>query len=70
MEYREFAATPALALIVDCVWTLDGHAREMADAQPVLPDGRPEIVTCTRRWIAFATPVVSSRWMLSPPTLV
>jgi len=44
MEYREFAATPALAPIVDCVWTLDGHAREMADAQPVLPDGRPEII--------------------------
>jgi AraC-like DNA-binding protein len=44
MIYREFAAMPALAPIVECVWTLDGHAREMADAQPVLPDGRPEII--------------------------
>jgi AraC-like DNA-binding protein len=35
---------PALASIVDCVWTLDGDARELAGAQPVLPDGRPEII--------------------------
>jgi AraC-like DNA-binding protein len=26
------------------VWTLEGDARELADMQPVLPDGRPEIV--------------------------
>jgi AraC-like DNA-binding protein len=44
MLYRECAATPALTGIVDCVWTLDGDARELADAQPVLPDGKPEIV--------------------------
>lgn len=44
MRYSEFRPTPPLAGIVECVWTLDGHAREMADAQPVLPDGRPEIV--------------------------
>jgi len=44
MKYREFAAIPALAPIVDCVWTLDGHARSIADAQPVLPDGRPELI--------------------------
>ena len=44
MRYREFQAAPPLAGIVECVWTLDGHAREMAGAQPVLPDGRPEIV--------------------------
>ena len=44
MKYREFAATPALAPIVDCVWTLGGHARSIADAQPVLPDGRPELI--------------------------
>jgi AraC-like DNA-binding protein len=44
MIYREYTATPVLALIVECVWTLDGDAREMADAQPVLPDGRPEII--------------------------
>jgi AraC-like DNA-binding protein len=44
MNYREYPAHPVLATIVDCVWTLDGHARDMADAQPVLPDGRPEII--------------------------
>ena len=44
MKYREFASQPPLATIVECVWTLDGDAREMADAQPVLPDGRPEII--------------------------
>jgi AraC-like DNA-binding protein len=44
MIYREYPAGPALASVVDRVWTLEGHAREMADAQPVLPDGRPEII--------------------------
>ena len=44
MRYKECQAAPLLAGIVECVWTLDGHAREMADTQPVLPDGRPEIV--------------------------
>jgi AraC-like DNA-binding protein len=44
MHYRESPPPPALAPIVECVWTLDGHAQEMADAQPVLPDGRPEII--------------------------
>ena len=44
MKYREFASQPPLATIVECVWTLDGDAREMVDAQPVLPDGRPEII--------------------------
>ena len=44
MNYREYPAHPALATNVDCVWTLDGHACEMDGAQPVLPDGRPEII--------------------------
>ena len=44
MKYREFTPQPPLAMIVECVWTLDGDAREMVDAQPVLPDGRPEII--------------------------
>jgi AraC-like DNA-binding protein len=26
------------------VWTLEGHARECADLQPIFPDGRPEII--------------------------
>jgi AraC-like DNA-binding protein len=44
MKYHEFAALPALASVVDRIWTLDGHACEMDGAQPVLPDGRPEII--------------------------
>lgn len=44
MRYREYAARPLLAPIVQCVWTLEGHAGECADVQPVLPDGRPEII--------------------------
>jgi AraC-like DNA-binding protein len=45
VDYTESAPPPALASIVRCVWTLDGHARDLAEAiQPVLPDGCPEIV--------------------------
>ena len=44
MRYREYAASLLLAPIVQCVWTLEGHAREFADVQPSLPDGRPEII--------------------------
>jgi len=44
MTYSEYAAAPALSPIVECVWTLDGDARELAGTQPVLPDGRPEII--------------------------
>ena len=44
VQYREYAAMPVLASVVQCVWTLDGDAREMTDGQPVLPDGRPEII--------------------------
>jgi AraC-like DNA-binding protein len=41
MHYTERAPIPALAHLVECVWTLDGHARELAGpAQPILPDGR------------------------------
>ena len=44
MRYRESAPDPALADVVDCLWTLDGHAAADADADPVLPDGRPELI--------------------------
>jgi AraC-like DNA-binding protein len=45
MDYREFPPPPRLARLVACIWTLEGHADEMAGAvQPVLPDGRPELV--------------------------
>lgn len=45
MEFREFDPLPDLAAIISCVWTLEGHAGEMdGEAQPVLPDGHPELV--------------------------
>ena len=45
MEYRELAPPDALRSSVQCVWTLEGSAGELAtDLQPVLPDGRPELI--------------------------
>lgn len=45
MEYREFAPAATLAALVDRIWTLSGHAAELdGAAQPILPDGRPELV--------------------------
>src|SRR5687767_7196060 len=45
MNYREFSPSRALARFVDRIWTLTGHASELDGAvQPVLPDGRPELV--------------------------
>ncbi len=44
MRYREFAPQPALADVVECLWTLEGDASANAVADPVLPDGRPELI--------------------------
>lgn len=45
MKYTESAPPPALAPIVRCVWTLEGHADDFGDAvQAVLPDGCCELV--------------------------
>jgi AraC-like DNA-binding protein len=45
LEYREFAPVPPLAPAVDCLWTLTGDRADLRDAaQPILPDGRPELV--------------------------
>jgi AraC-like DNA-binding protein len=45
VHYEEFAPAQSLASIVDCVWILEGDKRELAvSEQPVLPDGRPEII--------------------------
>jgi hypothetical protein len=44
MDYREYAPVPDVSAVVECLWTLEGHARDLAGAtQPVLPDGRPEL---------------------------
>ena len=45
MRYAEFSPSAALAHVVRCFWTLEGDALELAAAaQPILPDGRPEII--------------------------
>ena len=45
MDYRELAPPAALRSAVQCVWTLEGTAGELGtDLQPVLPDGRPELI--------------------------
>jgi AraC-like DNA-binding protein len=45
VRYQEYAPSPQLVSIVQCLWTLEGHAAELGDdAQPILPDGRSELV--------------------------
>lgn len=45
MQYAEFAPLPRLASVVERLWTLSGDAASLgADTQPVLPDGRPELI--------------------------
>ena len=45
MQYAEYAPLPRLASVVDRLWTLSGEAASLgADTQPVLPDGRPELI--------------------------
>lgn len=45
MNYTVHPVAPALAAIVECLWTLEGDAAELGGAvQSILPDGRPEIV--------------------------
>jgi AraC-like DNA-binding protein len=43
MRYQEVSPLPQLAGIVHCVWLLESDASRGA-ADPVLPDGRPELV--------------------------
>ena len=45
MDYREIAPIPQLTRVVDRLWTLEGDALPSgAPAEPVLPDGRPELI--------------------------
>lgn len=45
LHYRELAPPAALAATIQCLWTMEGDARELgSDLQPVLPDGRPELI--------------------------
>jgi AraC-like DNA-binding protein len=45
MHYCEFTPTLPLSRFVERIWTLTGAAAELESAsQPILPDGRPELV--------------------------
>jgi AraC-like DNA-binding protein len=44
MEYREFRPSARLARAVQCVWTLSAEPDAVQPMQPVLPDGRPELI--------------------------
>ena len=45
MEYREYQPPRGARQTVQCLWSIEGHASELGAAlQPVLPDGRPEVV--------------------------
>ena len=45
MRYQEYAPSAILANAVRCIWTLEGNADDLMSAvQPILPDGRAEIV--------------------------
>ena len=45
MQYAEFPPIPELAPVVELVWTLSGDAATLGvDTQPILPDGRPELI--------------------------
>lgn len=44
VQYREFAPLPELAGFVNCIWTLEGRTSGNGEPEPVLPDGRPELI--------------------------
>jgi AraC-like DNA-binding protein len=45
VQYAVHAPSAELADVVECLWTLEGDARELdGGAQSVLPDGRPELI--------------------------
>jgi AraC-like DNA-binding protein len=45
MDYQEFLPDRRLASAVHRIWTLTGHAADLGEPlQPVLPDGRPELI--------------------------
>jgi AraC-like DNA-binding protein len=44
MQYREQPPLAALADVIERIWTLEGSGDAGAAADPVLPDGRPELV--------------------------
>ena len=56
MLYREYPPLAALAPFVEKVWTLEGRADPAGPPQPVLPDGRCELVIHFGDPFALVTP--------------
>jgi AraC-like DNA-binding protein len=44
VRYRQFAPLPELVGVVECLWTLEGRAPGGGPPEPILPDGRPELI--------------------------
>lgn len=44
MQYSEIPPSPALRRYVQCYWTLDAPSEAGAPAEPVMPDGRIELI--------------------------
>ena len=67
MQYREYPPIAPLAPAVACVWTLEGDAAVHGPAQPVLPDGRAELVLHVGDPFTVESP---SRGLSSQPRVV
>ena len=44
VQYREAAPLPQLAAFVECLWVLEGQGCAPGVPEPILPDGRPELI--------------------------
>ena len=44
MHFRQFAPSPALKAVVECLWTLESDGPAAGEIEPVLPDGCPELI--------------------------
>lgn len=45
MDYQEHAVPPALASILEVIWTLEGPpSGGVSRPEPIIPDGRPELI--------------------------
>jgi len=67
LNYREVSPGPALARYVQCYWFLSSAERETGEVQPILPDGRMELVLNLGNHFRR---VIESGWERQPPVMV
>ncbi|MCE9659700.1 MAG: helix-turn-helix domain-containing protein [Burkholderiales bacterium] len=65
MRYEEFAAPPALAAHVHCLWRFEGEEAGVEQAVP--PDGRPELIVHAAR--PYEERGADGAWRVQPPLL-